>query len=286
MRGKKAKQLRVDRTAEREALRRKQRQQTMFTVIVIAIIVGIGAALVAITVNEERDLADSASENPSAGPSDASEPPDDRPVACGAEAPANADAEKPTFEKPEQVLEDGTDYGAVITTSCGKITVDLDEEGAPETVNSFVFLSQEGFFDGLQIFRNATGIGALQTGSGTNEASWDVGYTIKDELESAKKDGYPPGTLAMANAGPDSAGSQFFFVYNESFDEAFADNRAYAVFGTADAKGIKVLSEIGAIPVTEIEQPTPMPTDAGIPPQTSEDPSEITYIESIKITEQ
>lgn len=277
MRGKKAKQLRVDRTAEREALRRKQRQQTLFTVIVIAIIVGIGGVLVAVTVNQENDLAANPSENPSAGASDASEAPDDRPVACGAEAPKSAGAPKPTFEEPEQILEDGTDYGAVIATSCGKITVDLDEERSPETVNSFIFLAQEGFFDGLEIFRNATSIGALQTGSGTNEASYDVGYTIKDELESAEADGYPPGTLAMANAGPDTAGSQFFFVYNDSFDEAFADNRAYSVFGTADAKGVKVLEEIGAIPVVSPD---------GSDPNGAEKPTEITYINSVKITEQ
>lgn len=277
MRGKKAKQLRVDRTAERDALRRKQRQQTLFTVIVIAIIVGIGGVLVAVTVNQENDLAANPSENPSAGPSDASEAPDDRPVACGAKAPKTAGKEKPTFEEPEQVLEDGSDYGAVITTSCGKITVDLDEERSPETVNSFVFLANEGFFDGLEIFRNATSIGALQSGSGTNEASYDVGYTIKDELESAEADGYPPGTLAMANAGPNTAGSQFFFVYSDAFDEAFKDNRAYSVFGTADDKGVEVLQEIGAIPVVSPD---------GSDPAGAEKPTEITYINSVKITEQ
>ena len=280
MRGKKAKQLRVDRTAEREAARRKQRQQTLFTIIVIAIIVGIGGVLVAVTINQERDLAATPSESPSAGASDAasegaSEAPDDRPVACGGKAPASAGESKPTFDKPEQVLEDGKDYAAVIQTSCGKITVDLFEEDAPETVNSFVFLAQEGFFNGLQIFRNATSIGALQSGSGANEASYDVGYTIKDELAKAEADGYPPGTLAMANAGPNTAGSQFFFVYNDLFDEAFAEQRAYAVFGQADEAGQKVLAEIGAIPV---ESPD------GSDPNGAEKPTEITYINSVKIT--
>jgi peptidyl-prolyl cis-trans isomerase B (cyclophilin B) len=279
LRGKKAKQLRVDRTAEREAARRKQRQQTLFTVIVIAIILGIGGVLVAVTINQESDLAANPSESPSPGASDlpteaGSEAPDDRSVACGAKAPKAAGA-KPTFEKPEEVLEDGTDYGAVIQTSCGKITVDLFEEDAPKTVNSFVFLAQQGFFDGLEIFRNATSIGALQSGSGTNEASFDVGYTIEDELAKAEADGYPPGTLAMANAGPNTAGSQFFFVYNDLFDEAFAENRAYAVFGLADAAGQKVLAKIGEIPV---ESPD------GSDPNGAEKPTEITYIQSVKIT--
>ena len=273
MRGKKAKALRVDRTAEREAARRKHRQQTLFTFIVVGIIIAIGGVLIFVSIERpSEDLAANPSESPT--PS-ASEGPDDRPVACGGEAPENVDAERSTFEKPEQALEDGTDYGAVITTSCGKIRVDLFEEDAPETVNSFVFLAEQGFFDGLEIFRNATSIGALQTGSGTNEASWDVGYTIADELGKAEEDGYPVGALAMANAGPDTAGSQFFFVYNDTFQEAFDANRAYAVFGLADDKGQKVLEEIGAIPTVGGDDPAS--PDA-------EKPSEISYIESVKIT--
>lgn len=268
MRGKKAKQLRVDRTAEREAARRKQRQQTLFTVIVIAIIVGIGGVLVAVSLNPPADdLAD----NPSESPSGASEAPDDRPVACGADAPADAGAPKPTFKEPKQVLKDGADYGAVIKTSCGEVTVDLLEDEAPETVNSFVFLAEEGFFDGLEIFRNATTIGALQTGSGTNEASWDIGYKLTDELKAAEADKYPPGTLAMANAGPNSAGSQFFFVYNDKFKL----EPTYAVFGKTDAAGLKVLGKIGKIPVAD-------PT--GADPAGAEKPTKITYMESVTIT--
>lgn len=277
MRGKKAKQLRVDRTAEREELRRKQRQQNLMTVIVIVIIVGIGAVLAFVTVNQERDLAANPSEAPTA-----SEPPDNRPVACGAEAPPKAGEPKPTFTEPEQVLEEGVDYGAIIKTSCGEITVDLDEERAPETVNSFVFLGKGGFFDGLEIFRNATSIGALQTGAGNNEASWDLGYTIKDELEAAKADGYPPGTLAMANAGPNSGGSQFFFVYNDNFKL----EPTYAAFGMADEKGIKVLKKIGNIPVEAPPAlPSPPPSAAPMPPPVSETPSKIIYIEDLEITE-
>ena len=266
MRGKKAKQLRVDRTAEREAIRRQQRQQTLFTVIVIAIIVGIGGVLIYVSARPPADIAES--------PTDA---PDNRPVACGGEKPPAVTA-KPTFAAAEEVLEEGKDYGAVITTTCGEITVDLDEERAPKTVNSFVFLAEQGFFDGLEIFRNATTIGALQTGSGTNEASWGIGYQLPDELEAAKADGYPPGTLAMANSGPNSAGSQFFFVYNDKFTL----EPTYAAFGIADAKGIKVLKKIGAVPVETTALPTPLPSAP--PPPVSETPSQSTFIESIEIT--
>ncbi len=269
MRGKKARQLRVDRTAERRAARRRQRQQTLFTVVVIAIIVGIGGVLVALSLDETpADLADDATESPT---DPASEGPDERAVACGADAPANAGADKPTFDEPEQVLEEGVDYRAVIVTSCGRIPVDLDEERAPETVNSFVFLAQQGFFDGLEIFRNATSIGALQTGAGTNEATWDIGYQLKDELQAAEDDGYPPGTLAMANSGPDTAGSQFFFVYNTKFQL----DPTYAVFGRTNPAGLKVLRQIGHIPVVSPD---------GSDPEGAEKPSQITYIEKVRVT--
>jgi peptidyl-prolyl cis-trans isomerase B (cyclophilin B) len=257
---------RLERERAREEARRQQRRQTMFTLIVIGVVVAIGGVLIAISLEDPDPLAEEAEE-----PFDeATEPAEvDREVACGAEAPPQAGEEKPTYDAPEDVLEDGVDYVATIDTSCGTVVVDLHEEEAPRTVNSFVFLAQEGFFDGLEIFRNAASIGALQTGAGTNEAAFDVGYTLPDELDLAVEEGYPPGSVAMANAGPDTAGSQFFFVYNEQFDDAFAERRDYARFGMV-TEGLDVLEEIGAIPV-------------GDTPETAERPQEIVYINSVTI---
>jgi peptidyl-prolyl cis-trans isomerase B (cyclophilin B) len=254
---------RLERERAREEARRQQRKQTIFTLIVIGVIVAIGGVLIAVSLEPTEEVAEQPTE-------EATEPvAEDREVACGAEAPPQAGEEKPTFDAPEDVLEEGVDYVATIDTSCGTVVVDLDEEGAPRTVNSFVFLAEQGFFDGLEIFRNATSIGALQTGAGANDATWDVGYTIGDELDVAEEEGYPPGSVAMANAGPDTAGSQFFFVYNEQFDEAFADRRDYARFGLA-IEGLEVLEEIGAIPVGET-------------PETMERPQELIYINSVTI---
>ena len=281
-RGKKARALRVDRSAEREALRRKERQRTMFTSIVVLLLVGIGGVLIYVSAQDPAaDLAESPSESEGASES-ASEAPDNREVACGGTAPAQAGEEKKTYPKADQVLEDGKDYRAVMTTSCGKITIDLYEEEAPESVNSFVFLAQNGFFDGLEIFRNAASIGALQTGAGTNEATFDIGYKLKDELAKAKADGYPPGVLALANSGPNTAGSQIFFVYNDKFKLP----PSYTVFGKADPAGIKVLQKIGAIPnVPPPPPPSPAPSElAGQPPQDTEKPSELIYIDSVEIT--
>ena len=267
-RGKKAKALRVDRTAEREARRRKERQQTLFTMIVIVIVMAIGGVLIYFSAQEPTDLAESPSELPTDLASEPSEAPDNREVACGGKAPATAGEQKQTYTEPEQVLDEGKDYQAVITTSCGKIRVDLFEEESPETVNSFVFLAQQGFFDGLEIFRNATSIGALQTGAGGNDATWDIGYQLKDELDKAKEDMYPPGVLAMANSGPNSAGSQFFFVYNDKFKLP----PTYAVFGMTDDAGLKVLQKIGNIPTQAPDDPT------------NETPSQLVYMNSVEIT--
>jgi peptidyl-prolyl cis-trans isomerase B (cyclophilin B) len=265
---------RREKEAAREAARRKQRQQTIFTLIVIAIIVAIGGVLIAVSIERPEELAEApeateaATEDPTEGPTgtgDPAETPIERPVACGAEAPPAAGQERPTFtDVPEQVLEEGVDYGAVIETSCGALVLDLDEARAPQAVNSFVFLAQQGFFDGLEIFRNATSIGALQTGAGTNEATWQIGYTLTDELAVAEAEGYPPGSVAMANSGPDTSGSQFFFVYNPLFDSAFEGQRVYTRFAMV-TEGLEALEQIGAIPVD------------------GETPTEVVYMDNVTI---
>ena len=262
----------ADKRAAREAARRAERRRALVTAGIVAVVVTVGLSLIGFTVaqertaaaEQEREAARQASEAARQA-SEAAEAIADREVACGASAPDAADEEKQTYDEPEQVLDDGVDYRAVITTSCGEVTIDLAEQEAPETVNSFVFLARQGFFGGLEIFRNATSIGALQTGSGTDEASWQVGYTIPDELELAEDEGYPAGAVAMANAGPDTGGSQFFFVYNDRFEL----DPAYTRFATV-TRGLDVLERIGAIE-------TIGPSD--------ETPGEIVYIDNVEIVE-
>ncbi len=258
--------------AAREAARRAERRRALATAGIVAAVVVVGLGLIGFTVVQERAAsaeqqraaAEAASEAARQA-SEAAEAVADREVACGASAPEGAGEEKQTYDEPDQVLDDGVDYRAVITTSCGEITIDLAEQEAPETVNSFVFLAQEGFFDGLEIFRNATSIGALQTGSGTNQADWQIGYTIPDELELAEEEGYPPGAVAMANAGPDTGGSQFFFVYNEQFEL----DPSYARFATV-TEGLDVLERIG-----DIETIGP----------NGETPGEVVHIDDVEIVE-
>jgi peptidyl-prolyl cis-trans isomerase B (cyclophilin B) len=267
------------REAERERLRQEERKRTIFTIIVIAVVVAIGGVLIWISLDDPGDeLADpldlegAEGEDPFAEDDLGEEeiPEEERPIACGGTQPAAAGEEKQPYDEPEQVIDDGVAYQAVIETSCGTVVVDLDAQRSPEAVNNFVFLATEGFYDGLRIFRNATSIAALQSGSGTDDATWQMGYTLTDELESAEEEGYPPGSLAMANSGPDTAGSQFFLVYDDGFQEGVEAGLlepVYTRFGMV-AEGLEVLQEIGAIPTGG-----PM----------GESPQERIYIESVTI---
>jgi len=109
-------------------------------------------------------------------------------------------------------------YTATIVTNCGTIVLALDGKNAPHTVNSFAFLASKGYFDDTPCHRLTTlGIYVLQCGDPTGTGSGGPGYEIPDENlgdQSKASVPYPVGTIAMANAGPGTGGSQFFLVYN------------------------------------------------------------------------
>lgn len=106
-------------------------------------------------------------------------------------------------------------YTATLDTSCGKVTIALDAAKAPHTVNSFAFLSGEQYFDHVKCHRLTTeGIYVLQCGDPTGTGSGGPGYQFPDENLSGAT--YPAGTVAMANAGAGTNGSQFFLVYKDT----------------------------------------------------------------------
>jgi cyclophilin family peptidyl-prolyl cis-trans isomerase len=134
-------------------------------------------------------------------------------VACGASVPADASTPKPQFDhapSPSDVLQKDTEYTATLHTSCGDITIALDSTAAPQTVASFVFLAEHKFFDGTFFHRVVDSIDVVQGGDPTGTGSGGPGYSIPDELKGGEH--YAPGTVAMANAGPNTGGSQFFLI--------------------------------------------------------------------------
>ena len=130
----------------------------------------------------------------------------------------------------------------LISTSAGRIAAVLDADKAPCTVNSFVSLGGQGYFDKTPCHRlttPASGIAVLQCGDPSGSGMGGPGYSFADELSGSEQ--YTAGTLAMANAGPDTNGSQFFMVYADS--QLSPD---YTVFGHLTRAGLKTLRAIGA----------------------------------------
>jgi peptidyl-prolyl cis-trans isomerase B (cyclophilin B) len=135
----------------------------------------------------------------------------------------------PVTKEPKTVL---------ITTNRGIIKAQLDADQAPCTVNSFLSLADQGYFDDTQCHRlHVQDYFVLQCGDPTGTGQGGPGYTFPDELSGQET--YTAGTLAMANGGPDTNGSQFFIVYADS---AFPPS--YTVFGHLNAAGVKLVQGI------------------------------------------
>jgi cyclophilin family peptidyl-prolyl cis-trans isomerase len=142
----------------------------------------------------------------------------------------------------DQSLNPDVPIVVVIETSCGDIEVELDPGIAPLTVNSFVFLAEQGFFDGSVSHRVMPGF-MFQAGDPTATGVGDAGYDIAEDEFPSPGFRYARGVVAMANAGPGTTGSQFFIMLGDS---GLAPN--YTVIGRVTA-GDEVLDAIASIPI-------------------------------------
>lgn len=154
---------------------------------------------------------------------------------------------------PPLALEPGVDYRARMTTNFGEIVVDLFEEEAPNTVNNFVFLANEGYYQNVPFHRIIAGF-MIQSGDPTGTGAGGPGYRFNDEP--IVRD-YTKGTLAMANAGPNTNGSQFFITH---IDLSGRLDKKYTIFGTV-VEGLDVVDQIAQVPVGpsatgEVSSPT------------------------------
>lgn len=152
---------------------------------------------------------------------------------------------------PDMMISTSKSYLAVIHTNMGDITATLFPEDAPMTVNNFVFLAREGFYDGVPFHRVVKGF-MIQTGDPTGTGTGGPGYAFDDEPITRD---YEVGTLAMANRGPDTNGSQFFICD----DDLTKLPKNYTIFGRV-TQGIEVVHEIASAPVElqngELSKPT------------------------------
>ena len=168
-------------------------------------------------------------------------------VACGGKIPPKV--QHPTFSKPPTTKVDpDKTYLATFQTSCGRFVVRLDPKKAPVTTANFVFLAGKHFYDSTWFHRivpgGAAGIAVIQGGDPEGTGGGGPGYTIKDELPSSPA-AYKKYSVAMANGGPNSGGSQFFINFA---DNAKGLQPNYSVFGQV-VEGQAVVDKIAQVPV-------------------------------------
>ncbi|MGC1419791.1 MAG: peptidylprolyl isomerase [Acidimicrobiales bacterium] len=141
---------------------------------------------------------------------------------------------------PPMIIDTAKNYTATMVTSKGTLEIVLDALDAPTTVNSFVFLARWHYYDGVIFHRVIPGF-VLQGGDPTGTGTGGPGYRFNDELP--KPGRYEMGSLAMANAGPHTNGSQFFVI---SGPDGMRLPPLYALFGKV-VKGLDVVETIDAL---------------------------------------
>lgn len=153
---------------------------------------------------------------------------------------ATADAAKKVNLPPTSGVANSATATVTMKLNDKALTLTLDQERTPCTTNSFLSLVSQKYFDGTSCHRLAdSGIFVLQCGDPTATGTGGPGYQFADELTGEET--YPAGTLAMANAGAGTNGSQFFIVFA---DTTLAPN--YTVFGMLDEAGLKIVKAIAA----------------------------------------
>ncbi len=156
-------------------------------------------------------------------------------------APDGSSPKRQRFEEPPpMVIDPEKRYTAEMVTSKGTIRLALDPLAAPGTVNSFVFLARYHYYDGIVFHRVIPGF-VLQGGDPTGTGSGGPGYKFDDELP--KPGRYERGSLAMANAGPNTNGSQFFIISGPAGERLPPQ---YSLFGKV-VSGLDVVERIDAV---------------------------------------
>jgi cyclophilin family peptidyl-prolyl cis-trans isomerase len=151
-------------------------------------------------------------------------------------------AAKTTLPKPGMGIDTKKDYTAVLHTTEGDVPIALDAKTAPKTVNSFVYLACKGFYNGTTFHRIVTDF-VDQGGDPKGDGTGGPGYTLPDEPPA---DGYRAGSVAMANAGSGTTGSQFFLVVSDTGAQNLGTTPPYkySALGTMDAAGLQVAQTI------------------------------------------
>lgn len=206
----------------------------------LAGLAAVSAVLLAVTACGANDKEQGASgSSPAATSPAASTSP-----AAAASPAATATAKKSWSQPPAMQIDPAKSYTAEVKTSKGSFTIELFAKDAPKTVNNFVFLSKENFYNGIYFHRIIETF-MIQVGDPTGTGSGGPGYKFEDELPTKYK--YDQGIVAMANAGPNTNGSQFFVVTGDASHLNSQPN--YTVFGKV-VSGMDTVMAIAKTPVS------------------------------------
>ena len=151
---------------------------------------------------------------------------------------------------PEMNIDISKKYSAVIKTSMGNMSIEFFTEDAPLTVNYFINLSRDGYYDNVIFHRVISGFmiqGGDPSGTGHGEMGKFPGYKFEDELNNQRS--YDKGILAMANAGPDTNGSQFFIMHVD-----YPLPYQYTIFGFV-TEGLDVIDKIASVETGDGDKP-------------------------------
>jgi peptidyl-prolyl cis-trans isomerase B (cyclophilin B) len=150
---------------------------------------------------------------------------------------------------PEMQINEDSIYDVVISTDKGEIVMELDPKLSPATVNNFVTLAQSGYYDGI-VFHRVVPEFVIQGGDPTGTGTGGPGYKFADE---PVKGEYVDGAVAMANAGPDTNGSQFFICIDDCTSKLTPNYNLFGfVTGGLDiAKSIQVGDKMNSVVATE-----------------------------------
>ena len=233
------------RKLERQLVRRQEqakarRQQLLVAGVVIAVLV-IGGVIAFVTLRKPSSTADS--QNTSGASGESSAPSSAAPATPCSYPSADAPKTVKPVSAPTNLSPANTGtVTSVLTLNGQPVTVTLDRKAAPCTVNSFLSLASQKFYDGTDCWRltASDALNILQCGDPSGKGNGGPGYTVADENATETK--FPAGTVAMANSGPGTSGSQFFVVYKDSV----LAGGGYSVFGKLDAAGLKVVADIAA----------------------------------------
>lgn len=164
----------------------------------------------------------------------------------------NADGSSPQTrefsEAPEMCIDASKRYTATMTTTLGELVISLDASAAPNTVNNFVTLARYHYYDGIIFHRIIKGF-MCQGGDPTGTGRGGPGYKFDDELPAPGR--YEVGSLAMANAGPNTNGSQFFIISGSS---GVGLPPQYSLFGKV-VKGLEVVEAMQAVDTDRSDLP-------------------------------